>query len=138
MRNGYGVVIPPLITALPTPVVPETLPMPTDDGLGLDKMKGFSPIRPNTRQGHPKQSIYVCQSRSWVTIFQYRQLLAQNQILCRQRPSSGRLSVCSIGHPRRSLAASSSVTRFYALHDRRASFCPERGSDGRDRYLLCR
>jgi hypothetical protein len=65
---------------------PETLSMPTDDGLGLDNVKGFSPIRPGSRQDHPKQPICVCQPRSRMAMFQNRQLLAQDQILSCQRP----------------------------------------------------
>jgi hypothetical protein len=60
--------------------------MPSDNRLGLNDMQGFSPIRPGSRQDHPKQLIRIRQPRSRMVLFQNRQLLAQHQILSCQHP----------------------------------------------------
>jgi len=55
--------------------------MPVDDGLRLEKMRGFSPIRPRSRHDRSKQPIRISQPWSRVVLFQNGQLLAQDQIL---------------------------------------------------------
>ena len=52
----------PLRPALPSPVQPESSPVPPDDSLGSDEGQRFLPIAPESRQDHPERSIPVRQA----------------------------------------------------------------------------
>lgn len=51
--------------ALPSPEQFESLPVPPDDGLGLDRSRRFSPVRPKSLEDDPKCSFPVRQARSF-------------------------------------------------------------------------
>jgi hypothetical protein len=70
--------------ALPAPVVPKSLSLPTDNGIWLDDMQHFSPPRPEFGCKNPEESISIGQPRPGMSLFEERQLLPQRQILERE------------------------------------------------------
>ena len=80
--------ISPTQPALPTPVAPETLTMPADDGLGSNNVNDRTPIGPAARQPDPEQPIGLAQARSFGVSLVDCQLLAKRQILKDETPAA--------------------------------------------------
>ena len=83
----------PALPALPTPVAPETLTVPADDGLGSNNVNDRTPIGPAARQPDPEQAIGWAQARSFGISLVDCQLLAESQILKDEAPAAGQSQV---------------------------------------------
>jgi hypothetical protein len=64
-------------SGLPSPVEPETLPMPTDDRVGLDNDENRPPSLPQSGKPDPEYAVALAQSGALGLLLQDRQLLAK-------------------------------------------------------------
>ena len=71
-------------SGLPSPVEPETLPMPTDDRVGLDNDENRPPSLPQSGKPDPEYAVALAQSGTLDYLLQDYQLLAERKILGRQ------------------------------------------------------
>ena len=69
------------VSALPSPVVLEALPVPADHGGGFDDEEAFSPPIPGPSQPEPEDAILGFQPWTSGLSVQHDELLAQGQIL---------------------------------------------------------
>ena len=68
----------------PRPVQLESRPVPTNDGLWLDKGQHPLPSGPEPPQHHPEQLVRNCKSRLWVPLLQDAELLPECQVFQEQ------------------------------------------------------
>ena len=54
----------PTHPALPSPVVPEPLPVPADHSLRLNNVEGLAPVRPETAKQVPERAVAPAQART--------------------------------------------------------------------------
>ncbi len=73
-----------LVSALPSPVVLEALPVPADPGRGLDDDEAFSPSIPGPSQPEPEDPVLGFQPWAFGFSVEDDELLAKGQILCDQ------------------------------------------------------
>ncbi len=72
------------VSALPSPVVLETLPLPSDHGRGLDDDEAFAPSIPGPSQPEPEDAVLGLQPWASALSVEDDELLAERQILCNQ------------------------------------------------------
>ena len=65
----------------PAPVPPESLPVPLDDGFGLDDGQCGSPVRPNSGEQHPEEAVAWSKLRAFDGMFVDGHLLPQGEVL---------------------------------------------------------
>src|SRR4029077_4205452 len=70
-------------SALPFPIQPKALVMPSDDGLGFHNAQGRAPIGPNSGERDPNKSVARSQSQATVLVHALRQkkLMTECQVL---------------------------------------------------------
>ena len=78
-----------LSTACPGPVQPETLSVPSDDGVGLHHDQATGPVLPEPGQQHPQESVALLQIGTLDTALQNGDLMAQREVL-KGQASAGR------------------------------------------------
>jgi hypothetical protein len=71
-------------SALPFPIQPNALPVPSDDGLRFHNAQGGAPIGPNSREPDPNESVARSQSQATVLVhaLQHKKLMTECQVLC--------------------------------------------------------
>jgi hypothetical protein len=77
-------------SALPFPIQPKALPVPSDDGLRFDNAQGRAPIGPKSREPDPNESVAKSQSQATVLVYalQHKKLMTECQVLSVQRGPS--------------------------------------------------
>jgi hypothetical protein len=70
-------------SALPFPIQPKALPVPSDDGLGFHDAQGGAPIGPNSREPDPNESVTRSQSQTMVLVhaLQQKKLMTECHVL---------------------------------------------------------
>ena len=68
------------VSALPSPVVLEALPVPPDYGRGLDDDEAFSPSIPGPSQPEPEDAVFGFQPWAFGPSVEDDELLAQSQV----------------------------------------------------------
>src|SRR5882762_7034906 len=74
--------------ALPFPIQPKALAVPSDDGLGFHNAQGRAPIGPNSGEPNPEKSIARSQSQATVLA----QALQQEKLMTETRFSACRVA----------------------------------------------
>ena len=72
------------VSALPSPVVLEALPVPPDHGLGLDDDEAFSPPVPGSGQPKPEDAVLGFLPWTFGPSVEDDELSTESQILCDQ------------------------------------------------------
>jgi hypothetical protein len=69
--------------ALPFPILPKALAVPSDDGRGFHNAPGGAPIRPNCGEPDPNESVARTQSQATVLVhaLQQKKLMTECQVL---------------------------------------------------------
>ncbi len=72
------------VSALPSPVILEAFPVPSDHGPGLDDDEGVSPSGPGAGEPEPEDTVSLQQAWASGPPTENDQLLAEGQILCNE------------------------------------------------------
>src|SRR6266446_4028685 len=70
-------------SALPFPIQPKALAVPSDDGLGFHNARGGAPIGPNSGEPDPNESVARSKSQATVLVhaLQHKKLMTECQVL---------------------------------------------------------
>jgi hypothetical protein len=71
----------PAASALPAPIAPKGLAVPTNDRIGLNHIQRISPARPQPRHKNPKEPIAASEPGPRMRSLEHSELLSERQVL---------------------------------------------------------